>query len=187
MKYLTLLLGIVLLLGCAQQGGTPSNQAGGETPITPPQTALTAKIGDNVSVDYVLTLENGTVVDTSLRIEAERTGLPKKNRYTPLAFQVGSGQLITGFENAVIGMKEGEEKTVLLPEENGYGPYLAEKVIMVANDGKLKNVTVGTYIQTTGGDVGIVTAINATNVTIDFNHPMAGKNLNFRIILRKIN
>lgn len=184
MKHLIFLFGLVLLLGCAQQGGIQANQSGNNS--TGPQAPLAAMIGDRVSVDYVLTLENGTVVDTSLQAEAVAAGLQRREKYEPLEFQVGSGQLITGFENAVIGMREGEEKTVLIPEEEAYGPYLADKVVIAANDGKLKDIEPGTYIETSAGDVGVVTAVNSTNVTIDFNHPMAGRNLNFRIIVRKI-
>ena len=70
-----------------------------------------AKNEDIVSVDYIGTLENGTVFDTSIQEEAIKANIfSEQKQYQPLKFSIGQNQLIPGFENAVIGMKINEEK-----------------------------------------------------------------------------
>jgi FKBP-type peptidyl-prolyl cis-trans isomerase 2 len=92
------------------------------------------EIGDTVTVDYVGALENGEIFDTSLKAVAEDPGLPKmqtfsqRRVYTPFKFKVGSGSVIKGFEEGVIGMREGDEKTVQIPPEDGYGNRIQEKI-----------------------------------------------------------
>ena len=75
------------------------------------------KKGDKVKVEYTGSLEDGTVFDSS------------KNHDAPLEFVVGSGQLIKGFDDAVIGMKVGDEKEISLPPEEAYGQHNPEFVI----------------------------------------------------------
>jgi len=77
-----------------------------------------AKLGDTVRVNYTGRLDDGTVFDSSLR-----SG--------PLEFTIGDGQLIPGFENAVIGMSPGETKTQRVPAEEAYGPHADFLVIEV--------------------------------------------------------
>ena len=194
MKYIMLLLSLVLLLGCTQT--TQSSATKNDTNATMTNIKNTSgqevkpmlvKSGDTVSVDYIGSLEDGTIFDTSIKAEAEKAGLPPRERYEPLQFKVGAGKMIQGFDNGVIDMKVGEEKTVLIPEDEAYGPYLDNLVVIFANDEKLKGAQVGMHIRTDSGSVGFITQINATNVTVDFNHPLAGKTLKFTITLRKIN
>ncbi len=80
--------------------------------------------GDTVLVDYIGMFENGSVFDTSDKPTAEKAGIvnPLRN-YTPIEFKVGDGQLIPGFEKALIGMKAGQDKEVLVPASEGYGGY----------------------------------------------------------------
>ncbi len=92
--------------------------------------------GDTVKVDYIGKLADGRVFDTSLASVANDASVPKSlsftlrsnASYTPLSFTVGSGSLITGFNNAVIGMKVGETKTVDIPPSEGYGNLVQSKV-----------------------------------------------------------
>lgn len=99
-----------------------------------------AKNGDTVRVHYVGKFPGGKVFDTSLEKEAIQAGIFQKGRdYKPLTVTLGAGQVIKGFNDAIVGMKPGEEKTVTLPPEQAYG-----------KSGK---------------------------------HPMAGKTLQFKIIL----
>ncbi|MFC1995235.1 peptidylprolyl isomerase, partial [Chloroflexota bacterium] len=79
------------------------------------------KDGDTVKVDYTGTLEDGTVFDTSLERE-------------PMEFTLGQGQLIPDFEQAVIGMKVGESKTITIPAERAYGPYINELIAVIDRD-----------------------------------------------------
>ena len=131
------------------------------------------KIGDTVSVDYIGTLDNGTVFDQSKK---------------PFKFTVGADQVIKGFNDGVIGMKIGEEKTVHIPVEDAYGYSSNENIITVPIE-KIDggNVTIGQTIYANDGQTeGIVTKIENGTATVDFNHPLAGKALNFKIILRAI-
>jgi len=82
----------------------------------------TVKMGDNISVDYIGSIENGNVFDTSLEKVADENNLsPHAGGYKPLEFTVGKGRVIKGFDEGVIGMKVGENKTITIQPEKGYG------------------------------------------------------------------
>ncbi|MEM2001802.1 MAG: FKBP-type peptidyl-prolyl cis-trans isomerase [Candidatus Methanomethylicaceae archaeon] len=83
---------------------------------------LRVQKGDTVRVHYIGKLQGGKIFDTSMRKIAESAGLFNPSRdYKPLVLKIGSGQVIPGFEEALIGMKVNEEKTVTLPPEKAYG------------------------------------------------------------------
>lgn len=78
--------------------------------------------GDTVRIDYVGRLEDGKVIDTSLRDVAKESNIYNTTRdYSPLEFTVGSGEVIEGVEEAVLGMKVGEVREVTIPPEKAYG------------------------------------------------------------------
>lgn len=138
-----------------------------------------AKAGDAVKVHYTGTLKDGSVFDTSLDRE-------------PLEFILGQGQLIPGFEQAVIGMKVGESKTVNIPMDQAYGPHNYELISVIDRD-KLPegmNPEIGQQLQAQqpDGQTRIVTVIDIseTSITVDANHPLAGKDLTFEIELMEI-
>ncbi|MCW6160251.1 MAG: peptidylprolyl isomerase [Candidatus Micrarchaeales archaeon] len=131
-------------------------------------------VGDNISVYYTGTYTNGTVFDSNAG-------------KTPLNFTVGSGQLIKGFDDAVIGMKLNETKTVTIPANEAYGEVNQSLIVTVPKrDFGNQTVTVGMMISTSRGAQGRVTAVNATNVTVDFNSPLAGQTLVFKITVVSI-
>ncbi|MCE8422845.1 MAG: FKBP-type peptidyl-prolyl cis-trans isomerase [Candidatus Methanoperedens sp.] len=82
----------------------------------------TVKTGDNISVDYIGSIQNGKVFDTSIEKIAKENNISKPE-FKPLQFTVGNGSVIKGFDEGVIGMKVGETKTLIISPENGYGPY----------------------------------------------------------------
>ncbi len=184
-KLLLLLALSILVLGCTGL----NNSANGGQNNTEGETTMTVQKGDVVKVDYVGTLDDGTVFDTSLRDAAQKAGLPLRPSYAPLEFTVGAGQMIAGFDSGVVGMKEGEEKTVILPPDQAYGE-VRQDLIMVADLGMFtsqgQSPSVGGYVQGDNGAVGTITSIEGSNVTIDFNHNLAGKQLTFKITLKKI-
>jgi peptidylprolyl isomerase len=153
------------------------NEAGGN---------LLAQIGDTVSVDYLGTLDDGTVFDTSLKEEAEKAELPLRPSYSPLMFKVGAGQMIKGFDDAVIGMAEGDEKNVHLLPADAYGEVSAERIVEVPRASIGGTIAKGAIISASNGMQGTVVEVTESNVKVDFNHPMAGKALNFKIMMRKI-
>ena len=125
----------------------------------------TARDGDTVKVHYTGRMQDGTVFDTSVGSE-------------PLEFTLGQGQIIPGFEQAVIGMQVGESKTVTIPVEQAYGPHRDDMIMVVERDRLPKDLEpkVGMQLQMNRGDGGImivtITEVSETTIKIDANHPL---------------
>src|SRR4030042_6945614 len=138
-----------------------------------------AKYGDTVQVHYTGKLADGTVFDSSV----ERG---------PLEFTLGAGQVIPGFEKAVLGMKVGDKKTVTIPVDEAYGPHRDEQVGELPREKLPSDLTpeVGQQLimrQSDGSEVVVViTKVSDETVTIEANHPLAGKDLTFELELVKI-
>lgn len=138
-----------------------------------------AKTGDTVQVNYTGKFDDGMIFDSSKGRE-------------PLEFTIGDHQVIPGFEDAIVGMQEGENKTIHINADDAYGKHHKELVIEVEKIRIPKNINVklGQQLQinSENGELinVIVTGINDTTVTLDANHPLAGKDLNFDIELVKI-
>ena len=138
-----------------------------------------AKSGDTVKVNYTGRLESGEVFDSCVDRE-------------PLEVTLGSGQVISGFEEVLVGMSEGESKTVTIPVENAYGHYHEEMVMEVDKERLPEGAepTEGQQYQVSqpSGESYIVTVtgVSASKVTLDANHPLAGKDLTFDIELLAI-
>jgi peptidylprolyl isomerase len=168
MKNSHILLAVILILLAVLMPGCKTGQSTAQ-----------AKDGDTVQVDYTGKLADGTVFDSSIGRE-------------PLEFKLGAGQLIPGFEKAVLGMKVGETKTVTIPSDEAYGPCREGLIVEVARDNLPSGLTpeVGQQMQMPlpGGGVTIITVIKVTDttVTLDANHPLCGKDLTFEIKLLKI-
>ena len=192
MKAALLALGMIalLLLGCA----APSVQEKSQTvkqgvDVVKAQTeGKAAASGDTVEVDYIGAFENGTLFDTSIEGEAKKGGLPLRPSYSPLEFTVGAGQMIEGFDAAVVGMKEGQQKTVTLPPEKAYGGWSQENVVEVpvANIQGTGELKVGGVLSGPNGMRGKIVKIEGGKATVDFNHDLAGKTLVFTIKMVKI-
>jgi peptidylprolyl isomerase len=138
-----------------------------------------AKEGDTVKVHYLGHLEDGTAFDSS------RGG-------QPLEFTIGKGDIIAGFDKGVIGMVVGEKKTITIPADQAYGPRQEGMVMPVAKsqfptDVELKP-GLQLYTQSPGGRPMPITVVEVgdSTVTIDANHPLAGKTLIFDLELMEI-
>ncbi|MBO0350846.1 peptidylprolyl isomerase [Phormidium pseudopriestleyi FRX01] len=135
-----------------------------------------AKQGDMVKVHYTGKLDDGTVFDSSIDRD-------------PLEFVLGEGQLIAGFEQAVLGMTPGESKTEKIPAEEAYGPHREEMVVEVERQQLPDDIPldVGQQLQIQQAPNQIIpvviTAISESKVTLDANPPLAGKDLIFEIEL----
>lgn len=138
-----------------------------------------AKKGDLVKVHYTGKLEDGTEFDSSVEKE-------------PLEFTIGNGEVIPGFELAVSGMSPGESKTVTIPSEQAYGPHQEGMVAVLERKDVPADLelTVGNQLEVSqeGGDsfLVLVTELSETTVTLDANHPLAGKPLVFEITLLEV-
>lgn len=147
----------------------------------------TVKESDMVGVDYVGKLEDGTVFDTSIEQVAKDNALYNPQRpYAPIEFTVGSGQMIAGFDNAVVGMKEGESKTITLPPAEAYGEVREDLIVAISGaQFTASGITpeVGQTYQTSQGVTAVVKAISGDSIIMDYNSPLAGKTLIFDITL----
>lgn len=138
-----------------------------------------AKNGDVVKVHYTGKFEDGTVFDSSAD-----SG--------PLQFTIGKEQIIPGFEEAVIGMNPGESCTTKIPSDKAYGPYRKEMILEVPRDQFPPDIrlNVGEQLELSQPDDQIIivtiTDVAESTVTLDANHPMAGKDLTFDIQLVEI-
>ncbi len=132
------------------------------------------KDSDNVKVHYTGKLNNGTVFDSSEGRE-------------PLAFTIGKGMMIPGFEKGVLGMDINGEKTITISPEEAYGEIMEDMFAEVEKSQLPPSVepVVGMELmsQTPDGQqlVVRVTEVNETNIKIDANHQLAGKELTFDI------
>lgn len=131
-----------------------------------------ASQGSKVAVHYTGTLEDGQVFDSSEGRE-------------PLEFTVGEGEVIQGFERAVEGLAMGEERTVVLAPGDGYGEYDPELVIEGEKERFPPDVRVGQsfHFHLKGDEEadGVIKEVRKDTVVVDFNHPLAGKQLTFRV------
>ena len=137
------------------------------------------KSGDTVQIHYTGTLDDGTEFDSSAGRD-------------PLQFTVGTGQVIPGFDKAVEGMAIGEKKTVNIEPEEAYGPrqdHMVQEVPKSALPPELEpEVGMGLQAKSQDGqNVQLtVTEVGEEKITVDANHPLAGKALNFEIELMQI-
>lgn len=153
-----------------------------------------ARQGDKVCVDYTGTFPGGQVFDTSVERVAREHGQHNPERtYEPLCFTVGAHQVVPGFENAVVGMKPGDTKSVTISPDQAYGERKPELVISVpmASFGEKPRVNeVYGFSDSRTGQVlpGRVDSVDeaAGIVNVDFNSEMAGKTLQFEITLQRI-
>jgi FKBP-type peptidyl-prolyl cis-trans isomerase 2 len=139
----------------------------------------TAELGDTVKVHYVGKLSDGEVFDQSKQEE-------------PISFEIGKGQLIQGFEQAVVGMAAGDTKTEQVPYDFAYGERRDDLVLELEKD-KIPehlNPQVGDQLeikQDEGNNIPVVVKnITEEGMTIDANHPLAGQDLTFELELVEI-
>ena len=134
--------------------------------------------GKSVKLNYTGKFENGDVFDTSLLEGRE-----------PLKTVLGQGNLIPGFEKGLLGMSEGETKTINIDPVEAYGEYLDGLVTKVEKKQVPDTVKVGDMLQSQS-DRGVmnvtVTEVTDEGVTLDANHPLAGKKLVFDVEVLEI-
>lgn len=139
------------------------------------------KKGDKIKIDYTGTFDDGVVFDSS-----EKYG-------KPLEFEVGAGMIIPGFEKACVGMKKGEEKSIHLEPCDAYGDVNPEAIQKVPIErlpkgqepaaGMILLINLPNGMQLPAR----ITAVSEKDVTLDLNHPLAGKCLNFKFKVVEVN
>ena len=139
-----------------------------------------AKSGDRVMVHYNGSLEDGTIFSSTYEEDE------------PFEFTIGEESVLPSFQNAVIGMEEGEKRTISVPPEDGYGEHKTEFVLKMerAQAPPDLELEVGKRLQIRLNDgttrVVTVMAISEDSVILDANDPLAGKTLQFEIELVQI-
>ncbi len=138
--------------------------------------------GDHVTIEYKGMLENGDTVESSAD-----TG--------PFELEVGGGAMPPGFENALIDMMEGEEKTVVLQPDEAFGHkdkkllHKVDRSVFGENITPKTGMILGMTVDKDGQKQKIpalITEVNGEEVTIDFNHPLAGKAITYKFIVTAI-
>ncbi len=134
-----------------------------------------AETGNVVEVHYVGTFDDGTEFDSS------------HSRGETISFKIGAGQMIAGFDDAVIGMEVGDVKDVSISPENAYGEHVSDHVKTYPRSVFPPEVQLSEGVSVAGQNemgqqmIAKVVKLEGNDVVLDFNHPMAGKNLNFNI------
>ncbi|BCB95303.1 peptidyl-prolyl cis-trans isomerase [Dissulfurispira thermophila] len=137
-----------------------------------------ATTGSIVKVHYTGKLSDGTVFDSS------------ENR-EPLEFRVGDGHIIKGFENAIEGMSVGEKKTINISADEAYGPHRNDLIVRIERSQIPLDITpaigMNLQIKQPNGVINVVIAdMDESSITLDANHPLAGKDLTFDIELVEV-
>jgi FKBP-type peptidyl-prolyl cis-trans isomerase SlyD len=139
---------------------------------------MTITTNSVVSIHYTLTDEDGVQIDSSEGQE-------------PMLYLQGAGNIIPGLENALVGKAAGDSLTVSVPPVEGYGEYMDEMVQRVPRemfeDGQYMEVGMRFQASTDDGPISvIITEVTEEDVSVDANHPLAGKTLNFDVIVDSI-
>lgn len=136
--------------------------------------------GKFVQIEYTGTFDNGEIFDSNVGMD-------------PLEFQVGSGSIINGLDNGIVGLKIDDEKDITVQPADGYGDYNDAFVLTVPVSEMKSNFNpepgMIISIQMEDGQLvpARITSVDAENVIMDLNHPLAGKTLHFKVKIIAIN
>ena len=135
--------------------------------------------GTRVTLNFALILDDGSEVDSNFEKE-------------PASFAVGDGSLLPGFERALFGLKSGDEATLEILPEDAFGQpndnnFQTIKRDQFDVDSELQEGMVFSFADAAGGELpGVVKTFDAEEVTVDFNHPLAGRTLSFRVAIHNV-
>lgn len=137
--------------------------------------------GCQVSLHFEVSLENGTIIDSTF------------DRSTPVNLIIGDGNLLTGFENVLINLRAGDVRTAHLPPDEAFGQWNAENVqqfdhAQFATTGSQPEVGLMIEFEDKGKNTlaGVVSKVTSDSVFVDFNHPLAGQNVLFKVQIFKV-
>ena len=154
---------------------------------------LVVEPGKTVTFDYAAGFTNGTLFDTSIEEAAKKAGIYYPDRiYEAVTLKYGSDPLLTGYAEAILGMKEGEVKNIIIPPSKAYGTLRENSTIKIPKtkiqgQGEMRIGSVITIIGPNNEQVPLyIKEIGAENITLDLNHPLAGKFVQFSAVVRKI-
>lgn len=140
---------------------------------------LAIGLGTRVTLHFSLSLDNGEVIDTNFEAK-------------PATFTVGDGNLLPGFEKALFGMLEGEHKTLLIKPEDGFGQRNDNNIQEIDRSQFSPDLELSEGLMLSFADAqktelpGVVRAFDENVVVVDFNHPLAGREILFEVSIIKI-
>lgn len=135
--------------------------------------------GTRVYLNFSVSLEDGSEVDSNFGSD-------------PVAFVVGDGSLLPGFERLIFGMSAGQRRMFTVPPEDGFGQPNDNNVQYLPrdqfeDDNELEIGLIYSFADAAGGELpGLVVAFDEEQVTIDFNHPLAGRNILFDVLVHRV-
>jgi FKBP-type peptidyl-prolyl cis-trans isomerase SlpA len=134
--------------------------------------SIPIEVGTRVTLNFALTLEDGEVVDSNFDAP-------------PASFTIGDGNLLPGFEAALVGLKSGDENEFLIAPEKAFGQHNPQNVQAIERDNFSDDeLDIGLVLSFQNGDgelPGVVVAVSDAEVTVDFNHPLAGQKILFSV------
>jgi len=144
---------------------------------------------DAVTVSFVGRLADGTIFDTSDPALAEAEGLDEKydeRTFKPLELKLASDRVIPGLREELVGMEVGEQKVIRVPPERAYGEHSDDRVASYDRDAFEemigdRELSLGFEVETEDGLPGRVVEVDDQEVTVDFNHELAGETLTFEL------
>ncbi|GFO53434.1 peptidyl-prolyl cis-trans isomerase [Geomonas sp. Red276] len=163
----------------------------------------TAKQGDKVLINYVGTLEDGSIFDSTMHehdhdhgcCEDDDCGCDDEGcgcETGPMEITIGNEDFFPQIEEALIGMAPGEKKTVVIPAEDAFGEYDEEEVFQIPREQLPPEITpeVGMELELSGEDedpIGVtIVEVNEQTITVDANHPLAGEDITYEVELVEI-
>ncbi len=132
-----------------------------------------------VTLNFSLSLEDGSVVDTNIGEE-------------PVTFDVGDGSLLPGFERAMFGLQAGDEKELIIKPEEGFGMPNSNNIQAIPIGDFPDDITLEKGLMLSFADAkstempGVVKEIQDGTVMVDFNHPLSGRTLLFKVIIHAV-
>jgi len=150
-----------------------------------------AKQGDTVKIDYTGKLQDGTVFDSTregMECDSEECGCGSG----PRELTIGAGEFLAVVEDALIGMKPGETKSIVIPAEDAFGEYDVERVFTIPRADLPQDLKpeVGDEIVLVNEDdeelAVVVVDVDEEEITFDSNHPLAGEEVSYEFELVEI-
>lgn len=149
-----------------------------EQTIINPTEEIRIEQGSKVELHFSVALENGVEIDNT------------RGRETPVSLVIGDGNLLEGFEKALFGLRAGDRRTVHLPPEEAFGNWNPENVQRFDTVKFEQRPEVGQMIEfedkAKASLFGVVRAVDDDVTEVDFNHPLAGKNISFEVEIFKV-
>lgn len=148
------------------------------TDIVYPNDEIRISDGAKVDLHFSVTIENGVEIDNT------------RGRAEPVSLVIGDGSLLDGFEKALFGLRAGDRRTVSLPPEDAFGPWNPENIQRFDTVKFEQTPIIGHMIEfedkSKSSLFGVVKSVNDDITEVDFNHPLAGKNITFEVEIFKV-